>query len=506
MIALSCGARRLTLTIRESNFMNQIGSRLRGGALLSWLACTLACSDKDTVVINGGPLEPEPESNSLSQSLFVANQGSLVSYDIASAQERPGAVQGVTSPTDMQALDDGTVLVNLTDQNHVLIVDPRTMLEIARVHTSFNTAQRPVHSYISPTRNGKKYWLALNDGTEGERSTNSAAFLDLSPDSSRYLEHVGEVPVGIGHHKAAFSATRERVVISNIADCERVLGVYDYSDITQIQEVAVLSSAEAGWDGSSFAKTCDATYQMGLPPAPHGCATSIVSNEAYCNVTNSGDLVVIDLDAATPSFQRVPTAGGGGGYTKASHDGRYIYSLQGEPREGAGGAECQVGQLAVLDASTDRVVAQVPLGYLGANCTQSLLGTDEETTEPAHTVISADSSKLFITLAGGFEVESARVRQQLVFDLSDPAAPAQLPSIPVGTSTGYHGDSLSGDGRWLFIANNIDDSVTQIDASSLDVVRTWPVGSRPQVLATFGSAEGPSVQTGPLDFDAQGAR
>jgi hypothetical protein len=355
-----------------------------------------------------------------------------------------------------------------------------------------------VHSYISPEHSGKKYWLSLNDGTEGDAATNSACFLDITPGSDRYLQHVGEAPIGVGHHKATFSATRERVVITNIADCERVLGVYDYSDIQDITELAVLSATDAGWDGSSFDKTCDPTYQMGVPPAPHGCATSKSSGKAYCNVTSSGELVVVDIDADVPTFQRVPTQGGGGGYTKAGNDGRYIYSLQSEPREGAGGADCQVGQLVVLDASSDRVVAEVPLGYLGPDCDQQIVGTDEETTEPAHAVISLDSRRLFITLAGGFEVESARVRQELVLDLTDPAAPVQLASIPVGTSTGYHGDTLSGDGRWLFIANNIDGTVTQVDVDSESVARTWTVEAKPEVLATFGSEEGPSVQTGPI--------
>jgi hypothetical protein len=467
-----------------------------GWGHLPLLAALVACSGPDSVGIEGpGQAGTGAE---LPQALFVAHEGSLISYDIATGAERPGAVQGVSNPTDLQALDDGTLLVNLTDQNHILAVDPLDMLELARVHSSFRVAQRPVHSYISPTHSGKKYWLALNDGTGGEPITNSACFLDVTPGSDQYLEHVGEAPIGIGHHKATFSATRERVVITNIADCERVLGVYDYSDILQIQEVAVFSSVDAGWDGSSFGKTCDPTYQMGVPPAPHGCATSKLSGKAYCNVTNSGDLVVVDIDADIPTFQRVPTQGRGGGYTKASNDGRYIYSMQSEPREGNGGADCQVGQLVVLDASSDRVVAELPLGYLGAACDQQMVGTDEETTEPAHAVISLDSNRLFITLAGGFEVDSARVRQQLVLDISAPDAPVQLPSIPVGASTGYHGDSLSGDGRWLFVANNIDGSVTQIDASSTDVVRTWTVAAKPTVLATYGSLEGPSVQAGPI--------
>jgi YVTN family beta-propeller protein len=113
-------------------------------------------------------------------------------------------------------------------------------------------------------------------------------------------------------------------------------------------------------------------------------------------------------------------------------------------------------------------------------------------------VISLDASRLFITVAGGFEVESARVRQQLVLDISAPDAPVQLPSIPVGASTGYHGDSLSGDGRWLFVANNIDGTVTQIDVATASVVRTSTVGTTPKVLATYGSLEGPSVQAGPI--------
>jgi hypothetical protein len=49
------------------------------------------------------------------------------------------------------------------------------------------------------------------------------------------------------------------------------------------------------------------------------------------------------------------------------------------------------------------------------------------------------------------------------------------------------------------VANDVDATVTQIDAASLAVVRTWPVESRPQTLATFGTGEGPGVQTGPLD-------
>jgi DNA-binding beta-propeller fold protein YncE len=95
-------------------------------------------------------------------------------------------------------------------------------------------------------------------------------------------------------------------------------------------------------------------------------------------------------------------------------------------------------------------------------------------------------------------VADARVRQVLVLDLADPANPVQLSSIAVGSSTGHHGDALSGDGRWLFVANNADGSVSQIDVASLAVVRTFETAERPQTLGTFGATAGPSEQTGPI--------
>ena len=112
--------------------------------------------------------------------------------------------------------------------------------------------------------------------------------------------------------------------------------------------------------------------------------------------------------------------------------------------------------------------------------------------------LSPDAKTLFITLAGGFQVASARVRQVVVVDISSPANPVQLASIPTGASTGHHGDALSGDGKWLFVADNVDNTVTQIDVAARAVAKTIPVRATPQTVATFGSAEGPSPQTGPI--------
>jgi len=441
-----------------------------------------------------------PDGGTLAQTLYVAHDGVLVSYDIATGNERPGNVTNISSPTDMQALEDGTVLANLTAGNNTAIVNGKTMLENGRV-PSATGGTRPVHSYISPDRNGKRYWVALYDGQGSDPVTSKARFINVKAATANYLQGAGEVALGVGHHKAAFSNTRDRMIASNISDCNVVLAAYDYSDISNITTVKTWSARDYGWDGSTRERTCDPTFVNGAPPAPHGCATSKVSGEIYCNLTASGDIVATKIDLTPPTFVIIATNGSGSGYTKAHKDGRYVYSLQAVPREGPaghGGATCQIGQLVVIDATNDTVATMVPLFYKGPGCTSVLVGTDEETSEPDHIRVSNDGKTLYVSVAGGFNVTSARVRQEVVIDTTNPGNPVQKPSIPVGTSTGHHGDALSGDGRWLFVTNNLDGTVTQIDASTNQVVKTLTVRSTPLTVATFGTAEGPSEQTGPI--------
>ena len=444
-----------------------------------------------------GPPSPD---NTLAQTLFVGHEGTLNSYDLSTGKERAGAVQNVAGPTDLQALADGTVMVNLTGRNEILAVDGRTLLESARIPSSTLGGTRPVHSYISPVRNGKSYWLALNDGMGSLPATSSVRFINLTPGST-YLQPAGEVGLGVGHHKATFSAAKERVVISNISDCSNVITVFDYSNPGSITALRTISAQELGWDGTSRDKTCDPTYASGAPVSPHGCATSKVSGRAYCNLTSSGGIASIDMDATPPTFKVIATNGAGAGYTRPHTSGRYIFSLQDAPREGDPvhpGAKCQIGQLVVLDAMNDTIVKELPLLYKGPSCQTSLLGTDEETTEPSHIQVTGDGKTLFITAAGGYMVAAARVRQHLVVDVSDPRNPVQKDSIAVGTSNGYHGDALSGDGKFLFVANQIDGTVTQVDTATLAVTRTLTVQAKPSVLCTFGTAEGPGEQTGPI--------
>lgn len=437
------------------------------------------------------------------ETLYVAHEGVLVSYDMETGAELPGTVQNVNGPVDMQVLADQTVMVNLTSTNEILVVDGKTMLETKRIPSSSRGATRPVHSLLTPKRNDKQYWVTLNDGAEGNVATNSALFVDITKGSPTYLTAVGEVGLGVGHHKAAFSTKQDRVVISNISDCDNVISVYDYSNLGDIKTLATLKATDLGFDGSARDKTCDPTFQNGQPPSPHGCATSGTSSKVYCNVTATGQIVVVDVDANPPTFTLKTTTGSGGGYTKPLHDGgRYIFSLQESPREGdktRPGSACQVGQLVVIDAMADSVVKEVPLRYRGPSCAESLVGTEEETANPGHIQIAHDNKTMFVTIGGGFGVDTARARQTVLLDLADPTSPAQLPSVQVGASKSHAGDLCTADGERYAVVGNVDNNVTIIDAHTRAAVRTITTKQTPLTIASFSAKDGPGHQTGPIE-------
>ncbi|HKP98641.1 MAG TPA: hypothetical protein VJ385_23115 [Fibrobacteria bacterium] len=435
----------------------------------------------------------------LSQTLYAAQENSLVSFDLATGKQLPGRITDVKSPADMQALEDGTLLVNLSASNEILAVDGRTMLLKARIPSSGTTGVKPVHSFITPEAAGKRYWVTLNDGS-GTAASNSARFLDLDPDPARFLKPAGEIGLGIGHHKAAFSPGKARVVISNIGDCGDILSVFDFSYIGNIAKVAQLDAAGAGFDGSDRRHTCDqrdAAVATGIKPSPHGCATAKENAHALCNMTGNGVLVAVDLDAAVPAFKLIPTSGSGAGYTAAHPGGRYVYSLQSAPREGGAGAPCQLGQVAVVDMRNDSLVKELPLFYAGPDCKAPLNGTLAEGVSASHTLFSPDGSKAFINVAASADTGSS-VDKHLVLDVSDPADPRQLPSIGIGASYGSHGEALTGDGKFLIVANNRAGTVSVIDVATAAVAGTFAIGNAGKTMATFGTAEGPGHQTGPF--------
>jgi hypothetical protein len=477
---------------------------LRALRLAALCTASLAPLNLQSCLEPADSAEARPSGQAYPQILYAAQELSLASFDLATGNALPGTIADVKGPTDMQALADGTVLVNLSGSNEILILDGKTMLLKARLPSSSGSARKPVHAYITPVMGGKQYWVTLNDG-DGSQASNSARFLNLdSADKAEYLQPAGEVALGIGHHKAAFSSDRPRMLISNIGDCEDIMSVFDYADPAAIRKISTLDAAASGFDGSDKTHTCDqakatvTTPAKGIAPAPHGCAAARGNGHALCNETGNGVLVAVDLDAAVPGYKLIPTRGTGGGYTAAHPGGRYIYSLQSQPSESAGGLPCQIGQVAIVDMLSDSLVGELPLLYKGGNCVDSLKGSLAANASPSHALFSLDGSQAFINVAGAAGDTASRVSLQLVLDVSDPAHPKQLASLAIGSSSGSHGETLTGDGKYLVVANNKDASVSVIDVASSTVARTLHIGNAGKTLATFGSAEGPSHQAGPF--------
>jgi YVTN family beta-propeller protein len=475
---------RLKAILRADYRNSGLAPALIAGLAFSFLQ---GCMQNDS-----GDGEP---SAAMNQTLFTAQEGSLVSYDLTTGNLLPGKITDVKSPTDMQALADGTIMVNLSGSHEILIVDGGTMLQKGpRIPSSAMGALKPVHSYITPDLGGKRYWMSLNDSNAAGKP-NSARFVSL--DSADYLKAVGEAALGTGHHKAAFSPNKARVIISNIADCADIMSVFDFTDIGNVRKIATLDSSGAGFDGSDKQHICDQSKARGIAPSPHGCAAAKGPAHALCNMTGNGVLVAVDLDASQPGFKLIPTKGNGAGYASAHPGGRYIYSLQSAPKEGGTGLPCQVGQVAVVDMQTDSLVSELPLLYRGPDCADSLKGTPAFGSSPSHILFSPDGSRAFINL-GSASGADARVDKQLVLDVSDPAHPGQSESITIGSSNGSHGETLTGDGKRLIVANNKDASVSIIDVATAKVVRVLPIENAGKTMATFGTAEGPSHQAGPF--------
>jgi DNA-binding beta-propeller fold protein YncE len=474
---------------------NEAYAPMRRSALLTLLAA-MALASLQGCMSDSSDDGDDPDAK-FPQTLFAAQEGSLVSFDLATGKALAGSITDIKAPTDMQALEDGTIIVNLSNSNEILALDGTTMLQKARMPSSGGTAVRPVHSFVTPKLDGRQYWMTLNDGS-GTAASNSARFVNLELDSAKFLKPAGEVGLGIGHHKAAFSPGKARVVISNIGDCADIMSVFDFTDIGDIKKVSTLNAAGAGFDGSDKNHTCDQTKAAGITPSPHGCATAKGNAHALCNLTGNGVLVAVDLDAAVPAYKLIPTQGTGGGYTSGHPGGRYVYTLQGNPKEGAGGAPCQVGQVAVVDMQTDSLVKELPVLYKGPSCADSLSGTPAKGASVSHIFFAPDGKKAYINIASASADSASRVDRQVALDLSDPANPVQLPSIAIGVSFGSHGETLSGDGKWLVVANNMDGTVSVIDVAAGAVSRTLEIGNAGKTMATFGSDEGPGHQVGPF--------
>jgi YVTN family beta-propeller protein len=441
----------------------------------------------------------------------VSGRDQLALYDLATGTEL-ARFEAPGGSSDLLALGSGIALSNHTAGNEVILIDLNRRREIGRLPSSSLGGIRPVHMYLSPEIAGRQYTVVLNDGNErgtpkGERPKDSTLLLiDAVQSSPTFLKPVGEVRLGIGHHKVGFSMKRPRMAVSNISDCSDVVSVYDYGQPSDIKLVKTFSAANLGYDGSTPLKTCDETGKAGLMLSPHGTGTSAATGRVYHFLTGTGQIAVFDIDADVPTVKLIQTAGSGGASVKDLPGGRFMVVPQRGPREvhqRADGSLCQVGQLAVIDAVAEKVAAQLPVLYGEPTCRTSIAGKPYERAALQYAMPSPDGKTVFVevgTLYGPPNVV-AESRFVVVFDLSDPYRPIPLSSIPVGAGNDTRDHALTGDGKLLLVPNSLDNSVSVIDIGSRQVARTLPTVTKPFRVVTFSEGIGPSKPAGPATLE-----
>lgn len=128
------------------------------------LACSLgACSidaptyyqidaqTGDGLLIDAAPINASPDAQLMLQHrLFVAGLDSLRAYDLDTEAVDPTSVALAGPPTDMAALDDGTIVVQ--SEHELLFVNGVTMTERARLPMG-ETLLRGV---VSPLNSGER--------------------------------------------------------------------------------------------------------------------------------------------------------------------------------------------------------------------------------------------------------------------------------------------------------------------------------------------------------------
>lgn len=435
--------------------------------------------------------------------LFVSARDHLVAYDAASGAEKARFPSpGLSS--DMLLTPEGLLVLNHRDANHVVMIDARSLREVGRIPSSGIGGTRPVHLYLAPPRaDGRRLVVVANDGNAQRptREDSSALIIDATDPAAPRV--AGEVRLGIGHHKLAFTRDGQRFSASNIADCDEVVGVYDIADPTRPARLFAVTGADLGLDGRDSRPACDPTGRVGRRPGPHGTATFAANGLHAHNANGTGQFILIEAEATPPRLAAVlGTNGGSGGASIAVHpNGRIAYGPQNTPRAGGSGAQsgapCQIGQLAVLDGMEQRIAAQVPILY-DVDCT--VLPDQARGARPAYAFVTPDGRTLAVTIGTLNAAQPDRATMLVLFDLADPARPAQVASIPVGAAAGHRDAAMTSDGRLLFVPGTADASVTVVDLAERRALRRLAVAAEPNRVAAWSPTAGPTKAPGTITF------
>ncbi len=320
----------------------------------------------------------------------------------------------------------------------------------------------------------------------------------VSPESGKVLGsiHVGHVPRGI-----VLSPDSRRLYVTNA-----------WSDTVSVVDATSREVVQ--------------TLPTGFEPT--GIALDQPGTTLYVANRLSSDISIIDLGTGK-EIKRL-LAGRGASYLALSPDGKRIYCTHIYPNPGAFRSEPE-SEITVIDTTTQRVIDRTPLhnvagvfhvaasgdgklmvaaqlrpknliplahvehGYVFGD-SLALFGNDVSGTVqvpideldryyalPWSVAITPDKSKVFVTTAGSQSVTAIDVskllkavrsrRQTFANDLSA-SAEYVTSRIPVGRNP--RGLAISPDGRRLYVANRLDDTISVIDIAGERVVSEIDLG------------------------------
>jgi len=342
--------------------------------------------------------------------------------------------------------------------------------------------------------------------------------LAVSPDGARLFV----VCQGTDALVAADARTGEikaRVRLGHVPKGLWLTGQYAYVANSWSDSVSVIDTA---------ALQVTRTYKTGFEP------NAVFANQSTLFTANriGNDISVIDL-AGGNEIQRL-AAGRGASYLTPSPDGQLLYCTHIYPNIGRHRAPPQ-SEITVIDAGQRIVRERQPLpnvagvfhvalsrdGGLGIACqlrpknliplahvehgwvfgdSLTLFGPDvgapvqvlideleQYYTMPFGVAIAPDKSAAYVSTTGSNSVtvidikrllELIHRRRDLANDLSASASFVAA-RIPVGRAP--KGLALSPDGAWLYVANQLDDTVSVIDTASRKVTRTIDLGGPPEL-------------------------
>ena len=320
----------------------------------------------------------------------------------------------------------------------------------------------------------------------------------VDPDSAKVVGsiHVGHIPRGI-----ALSPDAHRLYVTNA-----------WSDTVSVIDTATREVVR--------------TLPTGFEPT--GVVVDKAGATLYVANRLSSDVSVIDLTSGQ-EIKRL-LAGRGASYLALSADGQWIYCTHIYPNPGTFRSE-PASEITVIDTSTRKVVDRKPLNNVAGvfhaaasadgrlvavaqlrpknliplahvehgavfGDSLTLFGNDIGGTVqipideldhyyalPWGVVITLDKSKIFLTTAGSQSVtaidtvrllKTIRTRRQPFANDLSASAEYVTTRIPVGHNP--RGIALSTDGKRLYVANRLDDTLSVIDTTAEKVISTIDLG------------------------------